>query len=219
MKQQQIAVIGLGRFGSAVAEELVKAGHDVLGIDSELSVVQQMANRLSHVVQADAVDQQALEQLGLQDFDAGVVAITQHIETSILTTLLLKRMGVRQVLAKARNDLHGEILTRVGADRVIYPERDSGLRLAHSWASADITDSLDIIEGYVVSRVQVPAGLVGRAVGEAITDRENGVALLLLARGSSVIELPSPQEQLQAGDILVLSGQIEELDQFFSTIS
>ena len=135
--KQQVAVIGLGRFGSAVAEELARFGHDVLGIDSDLSVVQRLSTRLSHVVQTDASDHQSLEQLGVAGFDSAVVGITGHIETSILVTLLLKRLGVERVIAKARNDLHGEILTRVGADRVIYPEHDTGLRLAHSWSSFD----------------------------------------------------------------------------------
>ncbi len=216
--KQQVAVIGLGRFGSAVAEELARAGHDVLGIDSDLAVVQRLATQLSHVVQTDAADQQALERLGVDGFDSAVVGITSHIETSILVTLLLKRLGVERVIAKARNDLHGEILTRVGADRVIYPERDTGLRLAHSWSSFDITDSLDVVEGYSVSRVQVPQEIVGQALGDVIGSRPDSATLLLLARGSQVILYPDRQERLRRDDVLVLAGQLDEMERFFSAI-
>lgn len=216
--KQQIAVIGLGRFGAAVAEELVKAGHDVLGVDSDLSVVQGLSTRLTHVVQADASDRETLERLGVADFDVVIIGVTENLETSILATLEVKRLGVPTVIAKARNDAHGEILTRVGADRVVYPERDTGVRLAHGWSSANITDSLDIVEGYTVSRVIVPAGLVGRTLRDTITEDAHGVALLLLARGTRVSVYPSPDEQLQRGDVLVLAGQISDIERFFARI-
>ena len=215
--KQQIAVIGLGRFGAAVAEELVALGHEVLGVDSDLGVVQDMAPRLSHVVQADAVDQPTMERLGLAEFDAAIIAITEHLESSILATLIVKRLGVPRVVAKARNQIHGDILTRVGADRVIYPERDTGLRLAHSWSSSDITDSLDIIAGYAVSRVQVPPEIFGQTIGDAVVGHE-GVSLLLLARGSRVIVYPNLQERLQRGDVLVIAGQIDRIGDFFAEI-
>jgi trk system potassium uptake protein TrkA len=215
--RQQIAVVGLGRFGSATARELVRFGHEVLGIDHDLGVVQRLSSDLSHVVQADAMDGETLERLGIADFDAVIVAITENLEGSILATLEAKRLGVPRVIAKAKNENHGEILLRVGADRVVYPERDTGVRLAHSWLSFDITDSLDIIEGYMVSRVEAPAGLVGRTIGDMITNRE-GVSLLLLARGARVITYPSPDERLQEKDVLVLAGQLNEMERFFSGI-
>lgn len=215
--KQQVAVIGLGRFGSAVAEALVKEGHEVLGIDSDLAVVQRMAPVLSHVVQADALEQQTLERLGLAEFDAGVVAVSGSLETSILATLVLKRLGVSRVIAKAATELHGEILTRVGADRVMFPERDTGLRLAHSWSSFDITDSLEVIEGYVVSRLEVPTTLVGHTVGD-VAARQPGLSLMLLARGARVTEYPHADEELHAGDTLVLAGQIHELEAFFGAL-
>jgi trk system potassium uptake protein TrkA len=216
--KQQIAVIGLGRFGSAVAAELVKAGHDVLGIDSDLSVVQGLSTQLTHVVQADASDRETLERLGVADFDVVIIGVTENLETSILATLEVKRLGVPTVIAKARNDAHGEILLRVGADRVVYPERDTGVRLAHGWSSTSITDSLDIVEGYTVSRVSVPDGLVGRTIREAIIDDSHGVALMMHARGSRVSVYPSPDERLQRGDVLVLAGQISDIERFFAGI-
>ncbi|MQA00190.1 MAG: TrkA family potassium uptake protein [Dehalococcoidia bacterium] len=215
--KQQVAVIGLGRFGTAVARELVKAGHEVLGIDHNLDVVQELSADLSHVVQADAIDQDTLQRLGIEDFDTVIVGITEVLETSILATLIAKRLGVPRVIAKARNELHGEILERVGADRVVYPERDTGMRLAHAWSSMDITDSLDVVEGYIISRVMVPEGLVGRRLDEALRADE-GVSLLLLVRGAHVIVYPSGDEVLATEDVLVLAGQTEALERFFSGI-
>ena len=215
--KQQVAVIGLGRFGTAVARELVKAGHEVLGIDHNLDVVQGLSADLTHVVQADAIDQDTLQRLGIEDFDTVIVGITEVLETSILATLIAKRLGVPRVIAKAKNELHGEILQRVGADRVVYPERDTGMRLAHSWSSLDITDSLDVVENYIISRVTVPEGLVGQRLDQALRV-DDGVALLLLVRQGRVITFPSSDETLQPEDVLLLSGEPEALERFFSGI-
>lgn len=216
--KQQVAVVGLGRFGSAVATELVRLGHEVLGVDSDINVVQALSAELSHVVQAEATDEETLSRLGISEFDAAVVGITANLEDSILATLLLKRLGVKRVVVKARNNTHGEILTRVGADRVVYPEHDTGLRVAHSWTSTDITDSLDVVEGYSITRVAVPVELVGQSIQKAVLDRGLNVTLLLLARGERVTVYPSPAETLRADDILVMAGALPELDRFFAAI-
>lgn len=215
--KQHVAVIGLGRFGAAVATELVQLGHEVLGIDADINIVQDLSDEITHVVQAEATDEEALTHLGLAEFDAAIVG-TGALETSILTTLILKRLGIPRVVAKARNRMHGEILDRVGADRVVYPERDTGLRVAHAWTSADITDSLDVIEGYSVSRVALPAALVGQTVQEAVVDRDFDVTLLLLARGDRVTVYPAASEMLRRGDIIVISGAITEMERYFSSI-
>ncbi|MQC17345.1 MAG: TrkA family potassium uptake protein [Chloroflexi bacterium] len=216
--KQHVAVVGLGRFGTAVAIELVHLGHEVLGIDSNINIVQNLSSEITHVVQAEATDEEALAHLGLAEFDAAVVGITDDLETSILTTLILKRLGIPRIVVKARNATHGEILQRVGADRVVYPERDTGLRVAHSWTSTDITDSLDVVEGYSVSRVAVPAALVGKTVAQAVIDREFNVTLLLLARGERVTVYPAASEVLRIGDVLVMSGGIADMERFFSSI-
>ncbi len=216
--KEHVAVLGLGRFGSAVATELVNIGHEVLGIDGDIATVQQLSSQLTHVVQADVTDEETLTRLGLAEFDAAVVGITGDLETSILATLLLKRLGVKRVIVKARNQTHGEILTRVGADRVVYPERDTGVRVAHSWSSIDITDSLDVIEGYSISKLAVPVELVGKTVQQAILDGEFNVTLLLLSRGDRVTVYPSPSDTLRKGDLLVMAGAIGDMERFFSSV-
>jgi trk system potassium uptake protein TrkA len=216
--KENVAILGLGRFGSAVATELVHLGHEVLGIDGDMATVQRLSTQLTHVVQADATDEETLARLGLAEFDAAVVGITGDLETSILATLLLKRLGVKRVIVKARNQTHGEILTRVGADRVVYPERDTGVRVAHSWSSIDITDSLDVIEGYSISKLEVPSELVGKTVQQAVLDRDFNVTLLLLSRGERVTVYPSPSDTLRKGDVLVMSGAIGDMERFFSSV-
>jgi trk system potassium uptake protein TrkA len=216
--KEHVVVLGLGRFGAAVATELVNIGHEVLGIDGDIATVQRLSSHLTHVVQANVTDEETLTRLGLSEFDAAVVGITGDLETSILATLLLKRLGVKRVIVKARNATHGEILTRVGADRVVYPERDTGVRVAHSWSSIDITDSLDVIEGYSISKLAVPTELVGKTVQQAVLDREFNVTLLLLSRGDRVTVYPSPSDVLRTGDLLVMSGAIGDMERFFSSV-
>ena len=212
--KQKIAVIGLGRFGSAVAEELHKAGHEVIGIDSDMNIVQNIATKIPHAVQVDAVDENALKQLGIDSYDAAVIGITDELETSIFITLVLKHLSVKKIIVKARNEMHGEILERVGADRIVYPERDTGLRLAHSWSSADITDSLDIVDGYEIIRVQLPKRFFGLQVNELISAL-NEVQLIMIARDSTVIEFPQSSEVLQVDDVLILSGKVKAIENFF----
>tara|TARA_B100000700_G_scaffold82755_3_gene93241 strand:+ start:4525 stop:5187 length:663 start_codon:yes stop_codon:yes gene_type:complete len=212
--KQQIAVIGLGRFGRAVAEELHKAGHEVIGIDSDRNIVQNIAAKIPHAVQVDAVDENALRQLGIESYDAAVVGITDELENSILITLVLKHLDVKQIIVKARNEMHGEILQRVGADRIVYPERDTGLRLAHTWTSADITDSLDIVDGYEIIRVTLPKSLDGMTVSKVV-DALGDVQLIMIARDSQVIEFPDSSEVLHLGDVLALSGKVKEIEKFF----
>lgn len=216
--KQQVVVIGLGRFGAAVAVELERLGHEVLGIDSDPAIVQDLADELSRVVQAEGTDEDMLLGLGVEGFDAAVVGVSSDLETSILATMMLKRIGVRRVIAKARNLTHGEILERLGADRVVYPERDTGLRLAHSWASSDVTDSLDVVLGYEIVRVEAPPAFGGQDVQRAVLDRDANVSLLLLARGNRVTTYPPASEVIREGDILVLGGELREVERFFSSI-
>jgi len=212
MKQQQIAVVGLGRFGSAVAAALEESGHEVLGIDRSMDAVEEMATVLSHAVQLDATEEPALRRIGIENFDAAIVSMAEHLESSILATMLLKRLGVARVVAKASGDLHSEILRRVGADQVIFPERDTGIRLAHSWTSPSILDSLDVVDGYGIHRVVAPGSFVGKRVDELDTHARFGVHLFIVAHGADLSVFPSSEEVIRAGDILVLAGRADDVE-------
>ncbi|MGE0228894.1 MAG: TrkA family potassium uptake protein [Dehalococcoidia bacterium] len=216
MKRQQIAVIGLGRFGSAAAAALQAAGHDVIGIDRSMEAVEALAPLLSHVVVLDATDETALRRAGLAEVDAAIVSIAEHLESSILATMLLKRLGVDRVVAKAGDGLHGEILSRVGADQVVLPERDTGVRLADGWLSASIADSLDVVPGYGVYRAIAPATFVGRRVQDLDLDRRFDVRLFIIASGNEVNVDPADDRVIAASDQLVLGGRPQDIERALS---
>lgn len=216
MKRQQIAVVGLGRFGSAAAAALEAAGHEVLGVDRDVEAVETMAPHLSHVVVLDATDETSLRRAGLHEVDAAIVSIAEHLESSILATLLLKRLGVPRVVAKAGTDLHSEILQRVGADQVVLPERDTGIRLANGWLPASVADSLDVVPGYGVYRVSAPPAFVGRTVGELDLRARFGVHLFVLATGSEIEVHPVDGRTIAEGDVIVLGGRPQDIERAFS---
>ena len=215
--RRQVAVLGLGRFGTAVARELARLGHDVLVIDADERLAQDLANDVSHAAQADITDREALQDLGLQDFETAIVAVSSHIEVSVLATALLKRLGVKRIVAKAANELHGSILEEVGAHRVVYPERETGVRVAHSFAAPGILDYLDVAPGYGLARAPVGGAWVGKSLGELDLQASCGVQTVLLARAGDVLLGPPGSEVLQAGDVLIVAGRDEDLERLPGT--
>ncbi|HAG10188.1 MAG TPA: potassium uptake system protein, partial [Desulfotomaculum sp.] len=137
---KQFAVIGLGRFGASIARTLTKMGYEVLAVDYDEEMVNNMAEEVTYVAQANVLDERTLKSLGLRNFDTVIVAIGQEIKTSILVTVMLKEMGVGKIVAKANDELHGRVLQKIGADIVVFPEREMGTRVAHSLASRNIID-------------------------------------------------------------------------------
>lgn len=210
--RRQIVVIGLGRFGMALAKELHRRGHQVLGIDRSEQVVQEASESLTHAVAADSSDEATLVELGVGTFDLAIVALGQEVLGSILSTMALKRLGVPRVIARAQNDLHGEVLRRVGADKVVFPERDTGEQLAHSFFSANMLDYLDLGPDYGISKVEVPAQFVGRSSVDLELRSRFGLTLLAIQRGEDVIVLPRRDETFRAGDAMVLIGKDDQLD-------
>jgi trk system potassium uptake protein TrkA len=215
--RRQVAVLGLGRFGAAVARELTRLGHDVLGLDANEKLVQDLSTEVAHAVQVDITDGDALRELGLQSFDAAIVAISSDLEVSILATVLLKQLGVRRIVAKAANDLHGSILAQVGAQRVFYPERETGIRVAHSFAAPGVHDYLDVAPGYGIARVQVAAAFTGKSIGELDLSRAYRVTALALHRAGNVTLHPHASEVLHLGDELILAGLDEDLERLPAT--
>jgi trk system potassium uptake protein TrkA len=210
--RRQVAVLGLGRFGSALARELARLGHDVLAVDSDERRVEELAAEVTHAAQADITDQEALQDLGLADFDTVIVAVSGQLEVSVLTTALLKRLRVRRIVSKAATDLHGSILQEVGAHRVVFPERDTGVRLAHSFAAPGVLDYLDVAPGYGLARVPVSEQWVGKTIAELDLQRSCGVSVMILARGDTVLLLPEEAEALRSGDALIIAGRDEDLE-------
>lgn len=213
MAREQVLVIGLGRFGSALARELERLGHEVLAVDRNEERVNDIAQDVTHALQLDAADEDALRSAGAADFTTAIVAISSDAEPSIFATMVLKRLGVRTVIAKAGSLLHGEILSRVGADRVVFPERETGLRLAHSFNVPNVIDYLDVAPNFGIEKIRPPKSYVGRTLGELDLKGKLGLTPLAIRRGQQVFVNPARDERVADGDELILIGRDEKLDQ------
>jgi trk system potassium uptake protein TrkA len=212
--RKQIVVIGLGRFGISVAVKLHDMGHDVLAMDKEERNVQSVVSQLTRAIQADVTDEAVLNELGIADFDVAIVGIGTSIESSVLVTLLLKKLGVRYIVARASSELHGSILEKIGADRVVYPEHETATRIAHILTLTDVVDYIPVGENYGIAKFEAPSYLVGKTLDE-IGFGPNGkkdVAVLLIQRRNEVIINPSQAEVVSLVDILIVSGADEKIE-------
>jgi trk system potassium uptake protein TrkA len=209
--KHSVLVIGLGRFGSAAARELMALRHEVLAVDIDEARVNEIAPDVTHAIQADASDLDALEGLGAADFDHAIVAITGTTEPSIFATMALRTLGVENVISKAGTKLHGAILERVGATRVVYPEREMGARVAHAFATRNVIDYLDVAPSFGIVRFTPLPGWIGRSLHELDLGTRHNVTAIALRRGSDVIVNPHRDEKIAAGDELVLIGLDERL--------
>lgn len=208
-----IAVIGLGRFGTSLALELVKGGREVLGIDSDEKLVQNISDKLTHVIQADSTDEAALREMGIADFDSAVVAIGSDLEASILTASLLLQIGVPQVWAKATSASHGRILQQLGVHHVIFPEKDMGQRVAHM-VSGETLDYIQLDEDFVMAKTEAPASFEGKSLGEMKFRSQHGVTVVA-TRKKGESYLPSfPETVLNAGDVMIVAGRTEKVEDF-----
>ena len=204
---KEFVVIGLGRFGSNVAGSLHNMGYGVLGIDSDETKVQRNVDHCTHVVEADATDQHILRSLGVGDFDVGIVSIGNNLEASVLVTLLLKELGVPQVISKASSDVHGKLLRRVGADRIVFPERDMGLRLANRLALDNVVDYLEITPDVSIVEITTPPAMQGKTLRQLdLRARFDINVLAIRSSGEQVVVSPSPDVPIAEGDILVALG-------------
>ena len=212
--KKQVVVVGLGRFGSSVARELYQTGHDVLAIDLEESNVQELLGMVTYAVKADATNETVLEELGVSNFDVGLVGIGSDMQSSILVTVLLKSQGVPFIIARAANQLHGNTLERVGADKVVYPEQEMGRRLAHTEFNPGELDYMEIAPSTGISKMRPLGSMIRQTLEEAGLSgpREKyGVAVLAIRRSREVLLTPSKDEEIKPGDVLIVAGKNEEL--------
>lgn len=212
-KEKEFLVIGLGRFGGGLAETLVELGHEVLGVDNEPKLVQSYSGRLTHVVEADSTDIEALRQLGAPDFGTAVVAIGTEIEASILTTAALTDLKIPRVVAKAISAPHGKILERVGADRVVFPEHDMGVRVGHSLAGKMI-DYFQLDPGFALVETTAPKEIIGKTLADAEVRRRYGITVVCVKPQGGTFTYATPETVVQEGDILVVAGETKRAEGF-----
>lgn len=212
-RDRSILVIGLGRFGGAVAETLVGLGYEVLAVDSDPALVQTYSTKLTHVVEADSTNEAVLEQLGARDFHKAVVAIGTDIEASILTTSSLSDLGVDDIWAKAVTEAHGRILGRVGADHVVFPEKDMGERLAHV-VTAKMIDYIELDEHFALIETCAPTTIVGKTLGEAEVRRRYGITVVCIKTEGQPFTYATAETLVNEDDVLVVAGETKRAEAF-----
>ncbi len=218
MSNKQFVIIGLGRFGSSIAKTLYSLGNDVLAIDKDEDVVQEIADNVTHAVQLDATDENALKSLGIRNFDVAVVTIGDNIQSSIMATLLVKELGVKYIIAKGHSDLHAKVLYKIGADRVVLPEKDMGIRVAHNLVSSNILDYIELSEDYSVMEIQVLDEWSGKTLNELKIRRKYGINVMAIKRGDEVNLSPAADDIIEKNDIIVAIGSAEDLNKLESMI-
>lgn len=207
----QFVVIGLGRFGSAVARTLSEMGKEVLAIDIHAQNAGELSERVTQSVVADTTDKHVLKSLGISDFDVVIVAIGTDIQASILTTLLCKEMGVKKVVAKAQNEQHKKVLEKIGADLVIQPEASSGIKLATMLASPNIIELAAIAPDIAIVEIKVPAVWVGKSLVELGLRQKHSINLLLVRHGDDVVTQPTADYVFDENDHAVVCGHKKDL--------
>jgi trk system potassium uptake protein TrkA len=208
-----VLVIGLGRFGSSIAEALDRLGHEVLAIDHNGSLVQDWSGRLTHVVEADSTNEESLRQVGAADFTVAVVGIGTSVEASVLTTANLVDLGIPHVWAKALSPAHGKILERIGATNVVYPERDAGERVAHL-VSGKLLDYIEFEDGFAIVKMRPPRETRGFTLAEAQIRAKYGVTVVGVKSPGKDFTHAVPSTKVSAHDVIVVSGETALLERF-----
>lgn len=208
----EFVVIGLGRFGTSVATTLVEHGRNVLAIDADESRVQHLSTILPHVVALDATNIDALRQVGVEHFDTGLVCIGTDFESNLLASVLLQQLGVKRVIAKARTRTQRDILLRVGADEVILPEHEAGIRLGRKLSAGNLVDYLEVSPDVGVVEILAPPSLWDHTLSECSLRQRYGLTIMAVRRADDLIVSPSAAFRIEEGDLLVVLGRIEDAE-------
>ena len=208
-----VLVIGLGRFGTAVARRLLEQGTEVLGIENDPAIVQSLSSELPHVVHADSTDMNALRQLGVLDFSHAVVSIGSNLEASILTILNLNQLGVKDIWAKANDTQHGRIAERVGAHHVVYPEAQMGERVAHL-VTGKMIDFIEFDDGFAIAKTRSPRETHGKTLAQSDVRKKYGITVVGIKRRHQDFIYAKPETEIKAGDHLIVAGETRLVDRF-----
>lgn len=204
---KQYVVIGCGRFGTSVATTLYLLGHEVMTVDKNYDIVQAIADKVTHAVQADAIDENTMRSLGIRNFDVAVISIGADVQSSIMATLIAKELGVKHVLCKAQNELQAKVLYKIGADRVVFPERDMGVRVAHNLVSENVLDHIELDPNYSIVEIVTPSDWIGKSLMELDLRAKYGINVMAVKHNKDIDISPSPDAKFQHEDILVVIGE------------
>jgi len=204
-------VVGLGRFGSAIAEELCELGNEVLAMDTRNELIQKISSKVTTAVDGDARDLDVLRAIGVQDFDCGIVAVGSDLATGVLVTLNLKELGVKTVVCKAQNEMQKRALEKIGADQVLIPERETALKLAQRLTSGSVLDFIELSKDYGIAEISVPRDWCGKSLSEMNIRAKYGLNVIAVKRENEFYVSPRADFAVQDGDILVVIGRDTDL--------
>ncbi len=216
--RKEFVVIGLGRFGGGIVKELISQGADVMAIDLSPERVDNFAHIATQAVVADTTDEAVIKSLGLRNFEHVIVAIGEDIQSSILTTLILKESGVQQITAKANNDYHEKVLRKIGADVVVHPERDMGIRIANNILSNNVLDYLELSDEHSIMEIKASARLAGRSLVDLDIRARYGINIVGIKRGEEIIITPEPTDPILIGDLLIVIGADVDINRFMKKV-
>lgn len=208
---KQIIVIGCGRFGTSVSKTLTKLGHDVMVIDQNHEIIKEISEYVAHAVQMDALDEASFRTIGLRNFDVAIIAIGSDLEASIMATLIAKESGVPTVIAKAQNEIHGRVLEKIGADKVIYPERDMGARVAYGIVTPNILDVIEFSDNYSIVEIVALEKWENKTIRELKLSRQNEMTVIAIKTGDKINIVPSFEAIIKKDDIVVILGNNSKL--------
>ncbi|WP_027634255.1 potassium channel family protein [Clostridium hydrogeniformans] len=219
MASKQYVVIGLGRFGISVAKTLYESGHEVLAIDKNEDVVQEVSDNVTHAVQMDATDEAALRTLGIRNFDVAVITIGSDIQSSVMVALIVKELGVKYIIAKAHNDLHAKVLYKIGADRVVQPEKDMGVRVGHNIVSSSILDYIELSPDYSIIEIEAPQIWIGKSIKDLNVRANYGINIMAIRRDNEVNISPDADDIIEENYIIIAIGSVDDLSKLETMIS
>lgn len=208
---KEFVVIGCGRFGQSVAKALFSLGINVMAIDIDEEKILEISSEVNQAVQADVMDESVLKELGVNKFDVAIISIGSNLEASIMATLMTKQLGVKKVIAKAQNEIHSEVLLKVGADRVVFPERDMGVRLAHNLVSTNILDFIELSPEYSIVEIVAIKDWENKMLKELRLPTKYGINVMAIKRNENINISPYADDIIKEGDILVVIGNTKDI--------
>ncbi|MFC4320353.1 potassium channel family protein [Litchfieldia salsa] len=212
--KKEFAVIGLGRFGGSICRALSEEGMEVMAMDMDEDKVNGYSTIASHAVVGDSTDESVLKSLGIRNFDHVIVAIGDNIQASILTTLILKELGVKHITVKAQNDYHEKVLSKIGADQIVHPERDMGKRIAHNIISNNVLDYLELSDEHSIVELVASRRMDGNTLIDMDIRAKYGINIVAIKRGKNIIVSPQATELIHQGDILIVIGADTDINRF-----
>ena len=210
-KDKQYLVIGCGRFGSSVAKKMCQLGNEVMVIDKDEDSINNIAELVTHTAIVDVTEERDLKSIGLGNFDVVIVAISSDIRASIMATVMAKEMGVPKVVCKAKDELQAKVLYKIGADKVVFPERDMGIRLAYNLASENILDQINLDPEYSIMEIVTPQNWVGKTIIELNLRAKYDITVLAVKTHSGLKVMPSPNYKMQEKNILIIIGNTDKI--------